>query len=94
MSRSKWKFVFVKDFLYKNTFLKKLSKNKRIIKRYVISNKATAIPNILLYSFLKIHKGNTTLNKRISKWMIGRKIGEFVFSKKPFYFPIKNKNKR
>lgn len=94
MSRSKWKFLFLKDFFWKNIFLNKLSKNKKVKKKFLITNKATSIPRMLLYSYVTIHKGNIHISKRVNKWMIGRRFGEFVFTRKPFFFPVKLKNKR
>jgi len=94
LSRSRWKFNFVKDFLIKNTIIKKLSKSKKIKKNFIITNKSTSLPKLLLFSYLTIHKGNSFMNKRVNRWMLGKKIGEFVFTRKPFFFPVKVKNKR
>lgn len=94
MSRSRWKFSFLKNFFWKNTFINKLSKNKKVKKKFIISNKSTAIPKMLLYSYITVHKGNISISRRVNNWMIGRKFGEFVFTRKPFFYPIKIKNKR
>lgn len=94
MARSRWKFLYFKTSFWKNTFVKYLKKNKSVKRKINISNKATSIPKIYLYTYLSIHKGNIRINKKVNKWMIGRKVGEFAFTRKPFFFPIKIKNKR
>lgn len=94
MSRSRWKFLYFKSFFWKNVFLNKFSKNKNIKKKFKITNKSTRIPKMLLYSYVSVHKGNVSIHKRINKWMIGKRFGEFVFTRKPFFYPIKSKNKR
>lgn len=94
MARSRWKFLFFKTSFWKNTFVKYFKKRKNVIKKINITNKATSIPYIYLYTYLIIHKGNTKISKKVNRWMIGRKVGEFTFTRKPFYFPVKIKKKR
>jgi len=92
MARSKWKsFFFSKDiwrFIYfkKSNFLKK-KKNKLTFSRH------TNIPKELLGTYIIVHKGNIFKKLNVTKYCIGFKLGEFSFTRKPFYYPIKDKKK-
>jgi ribosomal protein S19 len=44
-------------------------------------------------SVLSIHKGNKYNKIRITEFMVGHKLGEFSFTRKPFKYPIKKKKK-
>lgn len=92
MARSKWKSFFIsKDiwrFLYfkkSNSFLKK--KNK------ITFSRNSVLPSGLLNDYIIIHKGNIFKKLHVTKYFIGHKLGEFSFTRKPFYFPIKDKKK-
>lgn len=70
----------------------KLEFSKKIYK------KSNNIPSFFINKEISIHQGNSYLKKKINKWMVGRKFGEFIFTRKPFFFPLKksknNKIKR
>jgi len=91
MARSRWKFLFFKTKLWTISLKRKLRKRKSVIKSYKTISKSSCIPKSLLYSYMTVHKGNSTISKRINKFMIGRKFGEFVFTRKPFFYPPKKK---
>lgn len=91
MARSRWKFLYFNNKLWKLSLKRKIRKRKGVIKNFNTFNKSSCIPRSLLYSYMTVHKGNSTINKRINKFMIGKKFGEFVFTRKPFFFPPKKK---
>lgn len=91
MSRSKWKFSFFDKAIWKNIFKIKLKKKINIFKK--IYSRSSSIPKIFVNSNVSIHKGKVFKKLNISKFLIGYKFGEFSFSRKPFFYPIKTKKK-
>jgi len=92
MARSKWKSFFIsKDiwrFLYfkkSNVFLKK--------KKKITFARNSILPSGLLNDYIIVHKGNIFKKLHATKYSIGYKLGEFSFTRKPFYYPIKEKKK-
>lgn len=61
--------------------------NKKIYK------KNSTIPSCLINKDVKIYKGNSYVFKKINRLMVGYKYGEFVFTRKPFFFPVKKAKK-
>lgn len=80
---------FLTNILIKNKYTGSLS-----TKSYTFFKKNIRIPKILLYSRIKIHKGNYYVTRSVSKWMVGRNLGEFVLTRKPFFFPAKKNSKK
>lgn len=94
MARSRWKFFFYENNLWK-FFFKKTYGNQKIEFSKKIYKKYSNIPHFLVNKDVNIHQGNSFLKKKINKWMIGHKFGKFIFTRKPFFFPIKkNKNNK
>lgn len=95
MDKLKWKPVsFQKDlwrFLY---FLKSNVKKKKKLKR--LFNRASPVPSCLVNNTVGVYKGNIFKKLFITKFLVGYKLGEFSFTRKPFTYPIKikKKNKR
>lgn len=92
MSKSRWKLNHFNNFLYKkilhmNVIL--IDKNKN--NSFTLFNKNLVIPIFNNNVFFKIHKGNVFKYFQVSKLFAGYKVGNFCFTKKPFYFPQKKK---
>nr|YP_010632199.1 ribosomal protein S19 [Cryptocaryon irritans]WBP62315.1 ribosomal protein S19 [Cryptocaryon irritans] len=69
-----------------------LKKNKH--ESINIYTRSSCIPkNFNKVTFL-IHKGNLIKLLKYSKYLNSFKFGEFSFTRKPFYFPLKNKKKK
>lgn len=81
MNRVKWKGPFVN-----NNLLKKI-KNSSAIERFgvkVITRNSLILPTFI-GSSLQIHNGKIFITIKISKEMIGHKLGEFVPTRKQFF---------
>jgi len=74
MSRSKWKGPYI------NTYYKS---NNNLL------NKNITITPIKLNSLLNIHNGFKNVKLKIDKKMVGKKIGEFIPTRKTFFFRSK-----
>lgn len=80
MSRSKWKGPFLNgpriDDFTKTNILKTFSRSSVILPLYVGKT-------------VGIHNGNSFVNITITKKMIGKKLGEFSTTRKPFSYKKK-----
>jgi len=80
MSRIKTKGIFFKV---------KLTKDKEWIKIY---NKNLTILPEYINKIINVYNGNSFINIKISKDMIGYKFGEYIYTKKKFSYKKKIKN--
>lgn len=60
-------------------------------KNRVIFNKSVVIPKMFLGQKFNIYKGCFFRSIVITKYMLGYKIGEFAFTRKPFKYTLKLK---
>lgn len=89
MSLKKLKFIDVGILrLIWNRSKFKLKKRLKKIDKVRVWSRKSSIPLSLIGKKLKIHKGNIFVSKRITKLSTFRKIGEFSFTKKPFYYSL------
>jgi ribosomal protein S19 len=93
MARARRKFFFIDSYLTNNLIKSKYTGNIST-KSYTFFKKNIRIPKMLMYSRIRIHKGNQYITRSVSKWMIGRNVGEFVLTRKPFFFPTKKSSKK
>jgi ribosomal protein S19 len=92
MARSKWKNKFFSLSLWKNI----INIKQNFLKKVFFKNKfyrSSSIPKCFCSYFVNIHKGNIYKRMLINKNVIGFKFGEFSFSRKPFFYPKKDKKK-
>jgi ribosomal protein S19 len=89
MARSKWKFPFFKKRILRFTFTNLFSK---IPKKLLIYERDSSIPHLFIQNSVYIHKGLGWTKVSISKFHITNKFGTFALTKKPYYFPIREKN--
>jgi len=85
MSRSKWKIVYLNNYLI--SLLNKLSDNKKI--RLTVWSRDSFICSKFLDFKVRIHKGNSFIPVTISEKMIGHKFGEFAYSRQKNIHPDK-----
>jgi ribosomal protein S19 len=71
-------------------FADKLVKNIKIPKLFC---RASTVPKIFLKKFIPLYKGNLFTNFFFTKYSIAYKLGEFAFTRKPFYYPAKKKKR-
>lgn len=91
MSRSKWKHNTTTHSILKKikiSFLKKLVLGRLVFTRNLI------VPTEFEGSQYFIYNGIIFNRIRVNESLEGKKFGEFSTTKKPFFFPKKNKKKR
>lgn len=91
MSKSKWKLNF-----YSNSIIRKYNKinffKKKSKERYIFSRNSH-VPFFFYNRIIRVHKGNFFNFILIDIYSLGKKFGEFSFTKKPFHYPLKKKKK-
>ena len=55
---------------------------------------SSSIPKTFCKKKIFVHTGKATLPVIINRQIIGSKIGNFILTRKPFYFPKKLKSKK
>lgn len=58
----------------------------------LISRRNKTVNNLSIRNNFYIHQGNTIKDVKLSNYSIGRKLGEFSKTRKPFFFRSKKKN--
>lgn len=91
MARSQYKNSFYSKLVWKSVLKKKL--NKTIWNR-LIFNRDSSIPKILVSKKYFLYNGNIFNKFYVNNLVINKKFGEFSISKKPFFYPKKDKKKR
>lgn len=95
MSRSPWKFFYLTNYdvdsYIKDMFLEKNAKGKQRVIRY-FNNWTINTINYMHFYGLQTGKYNTII--KVGEFMLGRKIGEFIKCKRPFFFRPKKKKKK
>jgi len=93
MARSRWKLSYFSNFIWRKIiFIKKKSDFKN--KKPIFYNRSSSIPNCFVNYYFRVHKGNNFRRIMANAYNVGRKFGEFSFTRKPFHFPLKKMNKR
>lgn len=92
MARVTWKHSFFSKSIFKKILITKLFNYN--LKKFPIMSRCSAIPHALLNSKIGVHNGMHFVFIHVTKFMIGRKFGEFSFTRKNFFFPLKEKKKK
>lgn len=87
MSRSKWKGPYLQKQLLVDFLKKKDTKKKEI---YTYSRNSEIIFPFIGFTF-NIHNGKDFIKTKITKEMLGHKLGEFSPTRKKFSFKKKKK---
>lgn len=90
MARSSWKFKYFSKSIWRR-IIHFFKYKKFKYKKYNFYERSSNIPDCFKNRFLKIHKGNTSRKLLVNKYNVGKKFGEFSFTRKPFHFPLKKK---
>lgn len=91
MARSRWKLSYFSSSVWRKII--GLKKNKRL-KRRIFYDRASTIPDCFFAHLIRIHKGKRNRKLIIDNKNIGKKFGEFSYTRKPFYFPTKKSKKK
>lgn len=92
MGRSRWKLCYFSNAVWRKIMLFKLKNFYKFDKLFY--ERSSSIPECFQFRLIKIHKGKFCRNLRIHIFNVGYKFGEFAFTRKPFYFPLKKSLKR
>lgn len=91
MARSRWKLKYFSISVWRKIL--GLKKNKKV-KRRIFYDRSSNIPDCFFAYLIRIHKGKKFRKLLIETDNIGKKFGEFSFTRKPFYFPNKKSKKK
>lgn len=91
MARSRWKLTYFSRSIWRKIFA--LKKNKRI-RRRITFDRSSSIPLCFINRVCRIYKGKRGRTLFINFVMIGKKFGEFSFTRKPYHFPSKKSKKK
>jgi len=88
MNRVKWKGPYVNNNLLKNMKISELTLKKSI---KTISKNSLILPQFVGLT-LQVYNGKTFITITIINEMIGHKLGEFVSTRKQFFYKKKKNN--
>lgn len=60
----------------------------------VFYDRSSTIPSCFVGHVVAVHKGHKRRRLLIHKYNVGYKFGEFSFTRKPFFFPVRKKKGR
>lgn len=91
MARSRWKLIYFSKSIWRKIVA--LKKGKKVKKR-ITFDRSSSIPDCFNFRGCRIHKGRKGRSLLINFLMIGKKFGEFSFTRKPYHFPSKKSKKK
>ena len=94
MSRSRYKFQYNNTFFWKHNIGRYKFKYFNPWQRFFVFSKSSVILPCFVRAFVYVHKGHKFKYIYINRSMLGFRFGNFIITKKPFYFPIKVKKKK
>ena len=99
MARSRWKLIsFSKSVWRKIFYIKKvndsLSINNLKQTTTAIKSRKSFIPLCFKGLSVFIHKGSTARKLDVNRLHIGYKFGEYAYTRKLYYYPLKKKKRR
>jgi ribosomal protein S19 len=98
MARSRWKVPYFSKYIWKTIFkiYKGLITNNinRSVRDLTIYSRSSSIPRSFNKINVKIHKGSKFRFIKISKLMASFKFGEFAYTRKLNYYPLRKKYRR
>lgn len=92
MARSRWKLVFFEKNIWKR--IKRLRGVKADKENLFFYSRKSTIPDSLYNFIAQIHKGKNSRRLYLDSSKTGYKFGEFAFSRKPFYYPMRRTNQK
>ena len=91
MARSRWKLTYFSKSIWRKIFA--IKKNRRVRKR-ITFDRGSSIPLCFEHRVCRVHKGKRGRTLIVNFAMVGRKFGEFSFTRKPYHFPAKRSKKK
>lgn len=91
MARSRWKLKYFSKSIWRKIVI--IHKNKKLRKR-VTFDRSSNVPLCFVDRNCRVHKGRRGRTVKITFLMIGKKFGEFSFTRKPYHFPSKKHKKK
>ena len=88
MSKTSCKFKYFCRSTIKNVFTLKLNSNHLINLKL---NRASSIPLSFFLRSIKVHNGLRYKKFFVNNLKVGFKNGEFAFTRKPYFFPLRKK---
>lgn len=90
MARSRWKFLYFSNSIWKKIIF---FKKKKIIRKFYknIYERSSYIPRCFKYLYMRVHKGSNFRKFWSMPYLEGYKFGELAFTRKPYHFPLKKK---
>jgi len=89
MARSRWKFLYFSNSVWKKIFAIKKKSFRRYYK--TIYERSSNVPKCFKFLYIRIHKGSVFRKLWSMPYLEGYKFGEFAFTRKPYHFPLKKK---
>lgn len=90
MARSNYKFSYFCRTTIKNMY-NLYSEPKMLIDLKM--HRAATLPRCYVFRSVKIHGGSRYKKYIVNNLKLGFKSGEFVFTRKPYFYPLKKKKK-
>lgn len=96
MAKSKWKLLTIDRKTIRFILYNRVKKTNVASRQTVLKNfsRSLNLPNPLIGSNVLIHKGKIFKTLGVTKFNISYKTGEFSFTRKPFFFPVKEKKSK
>lgn len=91
MARSRWKLTYFSGSIWRKIVI---IKKKKTLLRKITYDRASSIPKCFFLRLLRIHKGKRLRRIVVNPYSIGKKIGEFSFTRKPYHYPAKRYKKK
>lgn len=96
MARAKWKLNYISNEILKYIYKQKINKSNNFLQKnkvFFLFSKMSKIPNYFIEQSVHIYKGKSFRKLKINKYNCGYRFGNFVMTRKPFNYPIKQKKK-
>jgi len=91
MARSRWKLNYFSQSVWRK--IVNIKKNKKLRKR-IFYDRSSNVPDCFFSFLIRVHKGKRFRKILIDNFIVGKKFGEFSYTRKPFYFPAKRLKKK
>jgi len=91
MARARWKLSYFSAGIWRK--IKFLKKNN-YVKRRIFYDRSSTIPSCFYFNIIRVHKGKRYRRLLSTRYIVGKKFGEFSFTRKPYHFPPKKSKKK
>lgn len=91
--RQKNKLIFCSPFIWKKIFFFKKSHVFKFSEKLIYTRSST-VPKIFINLLVNIYSGKKWHERKINKWMVGFKFGEFTWNRKLALYKAKQLKKK